>query len=98
MAKAVTPHDDDAGILAVRKNPLTGKYVCVYLSEEQGLEVSRQTKYACVCSAHGNTIQHGNRLEIMRLARVPHEWCEDCADEKDNLTGLVEQIKASQGA
>lgn len=91
-----TPHDNDAGLLGVSKNPLTGKFVCTYLAAEQGLDTDAG-KYTCICWGHdgGTTISHTNKTTALWLMRNPTEWCEGCVEEDAAIKRLGQEILAS---
>lgn len=92
--RAPTPHDNDAGLLAVRKNALTGKYVCLYEGAEQGLDTDGG-RYSIVCSEHATVIAHTNKRDALWWTSNPAEWCEDCMAIQKGLKSLAQQIKDS---
>lgn len=77
VANERKPHRLLAGYVAELKNRRTGiGHVVIYLSKEQGLDVSAG-KYAIVCETHSNLTQT-NSLPMARQIMKAVDFCDEC--------------------
>lgn len=68
----------NAGWKDARRNPHTGGWTGIYLSEAQGLE--GEDKWAVICEAHGTLVTVPNLRFAEITAADSTSFCEDCRE------------------